>query len=201
MPFALIFNWISILALSSIYCTSIHCSALILMDLNSIIWDIVIEYRGTTYDNFYPDVSFYTLRSWASESTGLMCCESTASVFSKLDFTHYPSCMTFTCHACCSAPTLTLAAAAAYNKISHPKKNNAEWLNWNWTTSSGILFSLLQYHFVELIVGYLFVLRSEHWLQQLMPTWQECCILPHVERLNYLTLRTKLNIFSGWGWQ
>lgn len=104
MPFALIFNWISILALSSIYSTFIHCSALILMNLNSIIRDIVIEYRGTTYDNFYPDVSFCTLRSWASESTGSMCCESTASVFSKLDFTHYPSCVTFTCHACCSAP-------------------------------------------------------------------------------------------------
>lgn len=101
VPFALIFNWNPILALCSIYSTFIHWSALILIDLSSIIRDIIIEYRGTASDSLYPDVSCCTLRSWASESTG---CESPALVFSKLDFTHYPSCVTFTCHACCSAP-------------------------------------------------------------------------------------------------
>lgn len=107
-----------------------HFYTLILIELNSTIRDILIECRDTTSDSFYPHVSFCALRSWVSESTLSMHYEAIASVFSQLDFTHYPFCVTFSVLLQRSTPTP--AAVASPNEIRRPE-NNAEWLNWNWT--------------------------------------------------------------------
>lgn len=84
---ALIFHRINIWASPlSINSTFKHLT-LVLIDVISIIRHLLIEYGGTSSDSFNHDMSFCASRSWASVSTVPVCCESTAAMFFKPDFT------------------------------------------------------------------------------------------------------------------